>query len=207
MCPGRGRHERLRLPLPLFLLIQRNKLSPLLSPPPLPLESSPGFPAASLPFLADWARPRPAAPAVTAAASTPRQPALPATRGSARPVPRLQSGSRCCPTGVRVLLLRRRRRLARSPRPPRQPGVGGEGTAGGPREDNAPSSRPPPLGLVLVRLIPAAPCRLPAAAPLPTGGIPPRPESLGRQQHQHQRQHQPGRRRRPTRRGRRLPQQ
>lgn len=61
--------------LPLFLLlIQQAMLSPFLISTPLPLESSPGFPAASLPFLTDWASPRPAAPAVTAAGSAPRQP-------------------------------------------------------------------------------------------------------------------------------------
>ncbi|XP_049482604.1 uncharacterized protein LOC125919782 [Panthera uncia] len=60
----------LSTPFPLFfLLIQRARLSPsLVSPPPLPLESSPGFPATSLPFLSGWARspppppPRPSSP-------------------------------------------------------------------------------------------------------------------------------------------------
>lgn len=106
-------------------------------------------------------------------------------------------------------LARRRQRLARvylcrlvSPR------LGGRerpGSPWSPSEDNAPGAGPPSRALVRARLLSAAPRRRPATAPLPPGGLLPRPERLGRQQHQHQ--HQPRGGRRQTRRRRRLPEQ
>nr|XP_042130532.1 transmembrane protein 121B [Peromyscus maniculatus bairdii] len=111
-----------------FLLIQPARLSPPLFSPPLPLESSPGFPAASSFFclLGSLPASAPASP-VPAVRSAPllssrSPPNPPATRGSTRPVRPLQSGSRCHPTRVRV------------------PAAGEEAASGWPRFPTAASS-------------------------------------------------------------------
>lgn len=127
----------LQLYLLSFLLIQPARLSPPLFSPPLSLESSPGFPAASsfCCLLGSLPSSAPASP-VPAVCSAPRLSPSPATRGSTRPVRPLQSGSLCLPTRVRVPAAGEEAAAAGpgSPLPPRQPEVGGERAAGQPLE-------------------------------------------------------------------------
>lgn len=195
-----------------FLLIQPARLSPPLFSPPLCLESSPGFPAANsfCCLLGSLPSSAPASP-VPAVCSAPRLCPSPATRAaplaqSGRSSPDLSASRPGCEFQQ---LARRRQRLARVPLgrlvSPRLAGRKRPGSPWSPSEDNAPGAGPPSRALVRARLLPAAPRRRPAPAPLPPGGLLPRPERLGRQQHQHQ--HQPRGGRRQTRRGRRLPEQ
>uniref|UniRef100_A0A8I3XBX0 Uncharacterized protein n=1 Tax=Callithrix jacchus TaxID=9483 RepID=A0A8I3XBX0_CALJA len=193
-------------PPPLFLPIQRAALSPpLVLPPPLPLESSPGFPASSFaPSLPAGSLPAPPPPRPPPPRSAPLRDcprSHPARSGSPSPVAPVRISP---PPGPGESLHRWGGSGPGSLQPSRPPGVGGEGAAGRPRspsDDNAPGAWPPSLGLLRAWRLPAAPRRRSAAATLFSRGLLPRPERLRRQQHQHQ----PRGRRQQTRRGRRLP--